>query len=86
MKHRKPERKTEADAEERRGTWIIYNRGQALEFAECSECGHEQEPNIVLMCTTYPNKCPACKTLMGTRTTAEKVDEGTWMPESCKGK
>ena len=86
MKHRKPEWKREAAAEDPRGTWIIYNRGQALEFAECSECGHEQEPNIVLMCTTYPNKCPACKTMMGVRTTAENVDAGSWVPEASKGR
>lgn len=86
MKHRKPERKNEAAAEERRGIWIVYNKGQALEFAECSECGREQEPKMVLFCTTYPDRCPACKVRMGARTTAENVDAGSWVPEAGKGR
>ena len=55
-----------------------------IEFAECSECGRELEPKMVLFCTTYPDRCPACKVRMGARTTAENVDEGTWMPEAGK--
>ena len=49
--------------------WNVFNLGTKLEFAECSECGHEQEKGTTanpddqgaaLSPDAYPAVCPGC--------------------------
>lgn len=52
--------------------WIVFNQGEELEFAECSNCGYEAQPGITHVggypkgetpekkVTYYPAVCPKC--------------------------
>ena len=53
--------------------WRIFNRGTDLEFAECSWCEHEVEPNVTVR-DWYPDVCPICGCRMERRVDAEEVD------------
>ena len=59
---------------EERAMWIVYNRGEDIEFAECSECGREQEPEITAGRHFYPNACPKCGRAMTNVISAEELD------------
>jgi len=43
---KKPEGKT--------ARWTVYNHGDPLEFAECSECGNEEDDYYTM------TRCPKC--------------------------
>lgn len=41
--------------------WVVFNALQPLEFAECSVCGAEVEPDISYYPhAIYPEYCPEC--------------------------
>lgn len=48
--------------------WIIHNYwektadGMGIEFAECENCGHEEEPNMGAL--RYPMVCHGCGRLV----------------------
>lgn len=53
--------------EEKTGTWIVYNRGSALEFAECSCCGYEDNNSAFVILVDKDrgalpavSRCPGC--------------------------
>lgn len=54
--------------------WRIYNQGDQIEFAECSECGHEEEPNVTLK-KWYPAECPGCGAKMVDAVPVEELEE-----------
>ena len=53
--------------------WRIFNRGTDLEFAECSWCEHEVNPDVTLR-DWYPDVCPKCGCRMEWQVTVEEVD------------
>lgn len=52
--------------------WIVFNQGEEMEFAECSNCGHEATPEMTQVfgypreetrgmdVVSYPPVCPTC--------------------------
>lgn len=41
--------------------WNVFNTFELLEFAECSRCGAEVEPDFTYFPhTIYPLRCPCC--------------------------
>ena len=64
---------------EKTGTWIVYNRGDEYEFAECNKCGKEQEPSgldHLVRRKWYPRVCPQCGAKMIGTINAE--DDGAY--------
>lgn len=53
--------------------WRIFNKGTDLEFAECSWCEHEVDPDVTVR-DWYPDVCPKCGCRMERRVTVEEVD------------
>ena len=53
--------------------WRIFNRGTDLEFAECSWCEHEVDPDVTVR-DWYPDVCPKCGCRMERQVTVEEVD------------
>lgn len=78
MRLRRRERKREQM--DPMGIWQVFNNGTEYEFAECSLCGHEEQPviiageNITGVSKAYPKTCPQCGTSMGGEMTVEDVD------------
>jgi len=48
----------------KKAAWIVFNVFEKYEFAECSNCGAEVEPDISLFPSCYPDKCPECGAVM----------------------
>jgi len=45
----------------RKAQWNVYNMFDLYEFAECSNCGAEVEPDFSLFPEIiYPERCPDC--------------------------
>lgn len=45
--------------------WQIYNPFETIEFAECSNCGYEIEPDFTYFPhSIYPTVCPKCNARM----------------------
>lgn len=42
--------------------WNVFNPWGPLEFAECKNCGHEEEPDYPWI--DYPEVCPECGAYM----------------------
>ena len=41
--------------------WVVFNLFDVLEFAECSICGCEVEPDLTYFPhSIYPTICPGC--------------------------
>jgi len=53
--------------------WIIFNRGEPFEFAECSKCGREQEPIMMIYGAVYPQYCRGCHREMVRKIDAKEV-------------
>lgn len=53
--------------------WIVFNQGTNLEFAECSWCEHEIEPDVTVR-NWYPDVCPKCGAAIAGRVRAEDVE------------
>ncbi len=54
--------------------WVVFNRGENLEFAECPVCGREVDPDKTIL-DLYPGVCPKCGTIMGGTVDAENRRE-----------
>ena len=64
--------------------WIVFNQGEELEFAECSNCGNEMAPMITHVggypkglapekeVTYYPVVCPNCMCVLDYAVPAEE--------------
>lgn len=52
--------------------WIVFNPGEELEFAECSRCGKEMEPEVTGGRHFYGKECPGCGAQMVDVVTAEE--------------
>ena len=49
----------------RKAHWNVFNKFQVAEFAECSRCGYEVEPDFTFYPhAIYPPRCPNCKSRM----------------------
>ncbi len=64
--------------EKRIGTWLLYNRGEEIEFAECSCCGYEYTPSCRGQGVRgYPLVCPNCReTVLYVETVTGERSEG----------
>ncbi len=60
--------------EVKNASWIVYNHGDRLEFAECSICKFEEPPAIYGERHMYTKKCPNCRAVMLDVITAEEID------------
>lgn len=62
---------------EHEGKWIIYNPGTDLMFAECGECGFEDNDQLFITLLLEGNQCichcPKCKARL---TAWELAEEG----------
>ena len=58
--------------DQERANWWIFNHGTNLEFAECSRCGKEVEPDVTVR-NWYPDVCPKCGAAIEKRVLAEDV-------------
>ena len=48
--------------------WVVFNRGENLEFAEC---GQEVDPDVTIR-NWYPEKCPKCGAILAGTVDAEE--------------
>ena len=58
---------------------IVFNQGDAFEFAECGNCGIEMDPdwtldNQKLGAAPYPHSCPKCGRTFGRLVKAEEEE------------
>lgn len=51
--------------------WVVFNRGENLEFAECPVCGHEVDPDKTIL-DLYPGVCPKCGAILAGTVDAEE--------------
>ena len=71
-------KKEEPKVDQVTAEWWIFNQGTDLEFAECSNCGREQEPSCIPIPlygkeSRYLEKCPMCCARMVGEKRAEDV-------------
>jgi len=64
-------RKEKAEMEQEVKAWIMFNKGDDLEFVECPYCGREVEPNVTLK-KWYPMVCPGCGRVVADPVAAEE--------------
>ena len=62
-------------SETRKAKWIVFNAREELEFAECSQCGLEENPSIVGGRHLYPKVCAKCGFQMMDAVPAETIDD-----------
>ena len=60
-------------ADDNKAEWIIFNKGEPFEFAECSKCGKEQEPIMMIYGAVYPQYCRGCHLEMVRKIDAKEV-------------
>lgn len=60
-------------ADDNKAEWIIFNKDEPFEFAECSKCGEEQEPIMMIYGAVYPQYCRGCHREMVRKIDAKEV-------------